>query len=551
MSSFSPDSFEHAIRRAQRRLTLQAFIVALPWWWAAALAAGAVAILVDKFFPFGLTLPVALWSSVALGTLGAALWTWWKRYGALGAAIEIDRRFDLKERVSSAWALSTDERHTPAGAALVADAQRRLAEVEIGERFGLRLSRWSWLPLPPALVGLLVALLFNPVWEPTASAKPELGANIQQVQNSSQELKKKFSSAREHAEQLGLSDAEELFRKLEDETQRGLVAARDVERKDALVKLNDLAKELDARRDELGTAEGVRSQLARLSALSQGPGNRFAQALQRGDLAAALKELEDLKKQLAEGQLSEEDREKLAQQLEQLESAMRDMAAAHEDAMRQLERQIAAKRQSGQTQEAERLAEQLARLQEMQPQMQRSSQLAQQLGECCQAIQNGQLQEAADALEAIAAELANLDAELAESQMLAEALDQIAMAKEAMRCDGCDGEGCAQCQGQLQGAQASNGVGRGRSFGGTPEERSEASEYDSQVRQQEGRGPSTLIGLVDGPNARGNVEAQIREQIQASRSDDEDPLTHQPLPRSYRDHTRSYFDTLREGGDDE
>ena len=50
--------------------------------------------------------------AVAVGLLVAMVWTWFVRMRDLEAAIEIDRRFGLKERVSSSLALTTEELDT-------------------------------------------------------------------------------------------------------------------------------------------------------------------------------------------------------------------------------------------------------------------------------------------------------------------------------------------------------------------------------------------------------------------------------------------------------
>ena len=50
------------------------------------------------------------------------------------SAIELDRRFGLKERVSSVLSLQSDELETEAGQALLTDAVRRVEDAVIEER---------------------------------------------------------------------------------------------------------------------------------------------------------------------------------------------------------------------------------------------------------------------------------------------------------------------------------------------------------------------------------------------------------------------------------
>ena len=63
------------------------------------------------------------------------------RRTALDAAIEIDRRFDLRERVASSLSLSEAERDTDAGQALVKDAVRAASRIDVGDKFRVRFSR--------------------------------------------------------------------------------------------------------------------------------------------------------------------------------------------------------------------------------------------------------------------------------------------------------------------------------------------------------------------------------------------------------------------------
>ena len=91
------------------------------WSLFATLVVAAIAIGVQKWFL--VNVDGWLWAmqwlggAMAVGLLGAIVWTWWVRKPELAAAIEIDRRFGLKERVSSSLALSADDLQTPAGQA--------------------------------------------------------------------------------------------------------------------------------------------------------------------------------------------------------------------------------------------------------------------------------------------------------------------------------------------------------------------------------------------------------------------------------------------------
>ena len=106
------DTLQRQIRRARRRLAFQRFLDRLGWCWFAALAAAVVLIAVDKFRPLGVEAWAWAAGALAVGLIAAAVWTLLVRGNSLEAAMEIDHRFGLKERVSSALALSPADRET-------------------------------------------------------------------------------------------------------------------------------------------------------------------------------------------------------------------------------------------------------------------------------------------------------------------------------------------------------------------------------------------------------------------------------------------------------
>ncbi len=92
------------------------FFAALAWCWSAGLLVAVVAIGVEKIWTLDVDgwLWAATWigGGLAAGLIAAGLWTWLRRGDLLNAAIEIDHRFGLKERVSSAISLPPSDRET-------------------------------------------------------------------------------------------------------------------------------------------------------------------------------------------------------------------------------------------------------------------------------------------------------------------------------------------------------------------------------------------------------------------------------------------------------
>ena len=106
---------------------------------------------IPKIWPLavdGTTWTVAwLAGAAVLGIATGLVWAVFSRPTELQAAIEIDLRYGLKERVSSALALSPTEQGTDVGIALLRDANQCVERIDVRERFR---ARRSWHPLLPA-----------------------------------------------------------------------------------------------------------------------------------------------------------------------------------------------------------------------------------------------------------------------------------------------------------------------------------------------------------------------------------------------------------------
>ncbi|HUY87753.1 MAG TPA: hypothetical protein VMV10_03370 [Pirellulales bacterium] len=542
------DVLKQQVRRAQRRLALQRFFAVLSWSWFGALLAAAALIAVGKFYPLG----VLAWGWVA-GALGVGLafaigWTWFTGRGQLEAALEIDRRFGLKERVSSTFALGPDQLDSPAGKALVEDALKRVGRLHIAEQFRVKFGRWTWLPLAPAALAFLLAMYLNPsAGENKAGGSIASKAERKTVKTSTEVLRKKLIDRRKEARDQGLKDAEELFAKLEQGTKE-LSKSKLADRKQAMVELNDLAKDLEKRRQKLGGGDKLQEQLKQLKNIQQGPADKLAQAMREGDFRQALKEIKQLRDLLENGKLDAENKAQLAKQLEQMEQKLMQVVKAHQKLEQDLKKQAQELRKQGRNKEAGDIEKQLAKLAQKAPQMEQLQKMADKLGQCSKCMKNGDQAGAKAAMDAMKAELADLQQQADEVAMLDEAMSELEMAKDSMGCKECGGMGCRACQGGNNPmGRPGMGLGRGRGQGPRPEEKTNTGFYDTKANLKRGKGAAVVIGSVDGPNMKGQVQQEIQTEFEAARAADEDPLTDQQLPRSYREHAKKYFDGLREG----
>ncbi|HUT94458.1 MAG TPA: hypothetical protein VMY37_33680 [Thermoguttaceae bacterium] len=545
------DQIRRQVRKAQRQLGFGRFIGVLGWCcFGTSLAALAMIVLYTFFLPLGWEKAVGSASTLGLMILGLAvavggLVAWLlaviRGQGSMDAAIEIDRRYGLKERVSSALALSEEDRQSGPGQALVDDAERRVRRIDVREHFSVSPGRQILLPVIPAVIAVLIAVLVQPVGPKQAQATTD-PAIKKQIEKSTDGLRRKLVEKRKEAEKQGLKDAQELFKRLE-EAADDLADRTKGDRKQALVKLNDLARQIKERRKDLGGAEQVRKQLNEMKGIEQGPADEFVKAIKDGDLKKAVNELEQLKSKLAEGKLNEQEREQLAKQLEQVKDKLQNLAEAHRQAQQDLEKRINQAQQEGRNDEAAELQEQLDKLQQQQPQMEQLDNLANKLGQCAQCMKNGQLNEAGEMLDQLQSDVGDLQEQLQEMEMLEDAMSQLGQCRDQMNCPQCNGMGCGACMGDKPGL----GLGRGRGKGDRPEAEDDVDFIDTRPPMKIGPGAASLVGEVEGPNIRGNVQQELTQQFEAARAQTADPVTVQHLPRGYQDHALEYLDRLREG----
>ncbi len=552
------DQLRQQVARARRRLVLEQFLARLAWCLLGALTLAAVAIAVPRVVAIE-NLPPNWDMAWFLGALGgglllAAVWTFIFNRSPLDAAIEIDRRFELRERVASSLSLSSEDQATDAGRAVVNDALRAVGRIDVDEKFRVRLDRRAWWPLvPAAIVFVLVTFVDR---EAASNIDPNSAASAEkQVKASVESLRKKLAALQKRAEKnKDLQAVQDVFKQIERGT-RELSEKKNVDRSKAHVKLNDLAQQLEERRQQLGGKEGLKEQFQNMKNLGAGPAEKAAQAMKQGDWKKALEEVEKLAKNLRDGKLDAQAKEQLAKQLQQMKEKLEAAAQARQQAMDDLKKQIEKQRQQGNLAKAGELQQKLDQLQKKQQQMNRLQQLAQQMGQIQQGLQQGDGQKAAAALAQMAQQLDQMQQQMNELEMLDAAMEELEMAKDAMACEACLGKGCEGCQGNLANmgfgenfeGKPGMGMGEGRGVGPRPDEENPTNVRDTQVRQKPRPGAAVFGGMVEGPNIKGEVLQSINEEMTTLSTEPADPLTSERLPKSRRDHAKEYFDLLREG----
>ncbi|NLC59471.1 MAG: hypothetical protein GX774_21750 [Armatimonadetes bacterium] len=487
-------------------------------------------------------------------TAAGALFGFCRRVTPFQAALATDARLGLKECLSSALALRHDGEQTPLVAALLADATRRSAAIDVRAVYPLRLPREARF-LAGALLVLALAL-YLPTLPRFQSARERaeraaMRAEGERIVRVAKELRQTLDARHADLNRRLAHNLEQLG--------KGMQAAR-IGKKEALVRLHKLTREVTAAQRQQALAGGTRSlsragealkqaaRAAEAKASSPEAGQRLRQmgeALRRGDTEQAARLLQELANRAVSGKLSAQERQQMAQEARQIAQALADTSLA--EAARPLQ-EAAKQLQQGQLAAAARQFEQAG-------------------GTC----QSGGASRSASQMRQVEQALQQARRQLAEAgQEKAPESGQTLARGEG---DGADGRSIGSMMGEPTAGQASPDAGRGTTNqqqsggpmgGSAPEERQAAerprgqapferlyapervatNRIDTQVRGKQGSGRSDLTPVRGAPK-RGDAYQPYYEVYSSYRRAAEEALSKEEVPATCRKQVRDYFQSLQ------
>lgn len=509
---------------------------------------------------------VAIWSAV--GAAGLALvWTLFTLADRKAVARRVDEGANLREAISTAMYIenATD----PWSKATVESAARSARGVRLSQAVPIQPPRF-W-PVPLAM-GLALAVVFLALprmdvlgWYKNAMAKKEVEEQRTIAVAEQQNVEK---LKQETFEKLGLEPDEPAA---EPGAEKPEPSSPEEIRRAALKELTKLSDRLEQlKQGEKGQKlEALKEKLGQL----QKPGDELAdlsKALQAGDFKQAKAEMQKLQEQAAAGNMSQEDKQKLAEQLEKMAEQLEKLAQNKEQLEKKLqEAGLDPKLANASPQElkealekAENLSpEQKEKLEQMcNSQSQCQSAMEALAGACQSAAQQmsesgegqegsmGQMGDQLSELEQLAQEMEMADAALSECQ------SQMQSLCKGGECEGM-GEGAEGMGGtkpwaagysQNQG-MGSGGPGQGR--GGEPGEA--AADFETVKKRNigpQGDGPIVGSRLVEGDSIRGESKAAFSQVVATADQAATDAIEQNAIPREFHEAVKAYFGTLKERG---
>jgi hypothetical protein len=575
---------ERQVNRVRRRLLLQQILVYLTWSWLAAVTASVIWFLLQPLV-IADAAPWLRWAvlagSVTLATVASVVLALMRAPSTVTAALSLDERFQLRERVTTSLTMGSDQASSPAGQALLADVGRKLDPVRVGDRFPITVPWTAWL-VPAAGAALaLIAVFYNPTLS-TVNANENPDQPLAMTKEVKDEVQKKLDKLKkpepkpndQRPKSQELNDIEMQLDKLahkphdtrEEATE---LVAKMTDMEDKLKKAQqDLNDKAEAKREALKQINRVMKNQAK-----DGPGNDLQKALQKNDMKKAEEELdklsqklqneqkaEKLKKKLEDPNLSKEEREKTQQDLDKLKDKqmskeqkeqLQDQLGQMKDQLERLTRKeqedkekekedLEKKKENGEITE-EQLKKALEDLQKgkmCDKDLQDLKDLADKLGEVQQAMKDGKDGDAGKKLEELADELDQLDRENSgEGKAIRKKLQELQEAKKSM-CQGLDGN----CQGDKDFAK-----GAGQATGRRPlVEDDNTGKETKRERAQLDTGSVRVVDTVPGQGIKSpKTQEELREDIQRASQEAPEAIDRMRLPKSAGDMTRGYFDKLR------
>lgn len=572
------------VSHARRRLIVGKFFSVLVWAIFVSLFVALIGIAIPKIWHMEFLENAAQWDawlyswilgSLTIGMITTAIVTWFQRSTRMSAAVEVDRRFRLKERISSAMELTPDDAESPAGQALIEDAQVRASDLAIADEFQFK-PRWTaLLPLAPMAVIAILFLIPNAGKEVIAEEAPKF--DKKRVQAQIEEFRKKVEEKRKQLDAKGLKDASAELKSLGKKFDK-LMAETEKSPKETMVKLNDIKKQLENRRKELGDRKELSKNLNKLKDLGKGPAKKLSKALGEGDFDKAAEAIKEIADKLKNGKLDKDGAKALAKDLNKLAQALKEAKERREREIEDLKNQVEKAKQNGDLNKAAQLQEKLEEKQRQANQMKKLDNIADKLQKCADCMNQGKkpgdkgqqpgkqgkpgeqgdpqdakqamedlkqaMKEAGESLEDIAQEMEDLQQIMEEMDALHD-LEQVA---EDCK-DSCQGEGQADGQGQGKGDKPNwKDWARGKGQGQGLRERAddETGNFKAKVKADVTKGQTIVTGTADGANITGRSVSETRELVRATMDKKIDPTEDQKLNKKQMEHAKQYFQRLRD-----
>lgn len=569
------DPIREVIARAGRRLLVASWIRHAVVLLTAAIVLAVLARGVQKLVPvltidWARAMPLMLLVAVAAGLVVA----WVRRPREIEIARVVDERAGLRETLSTALCVEQEE-----GAwskAIVDDAGQKARRVVVRDAVPIEAPGNTWWPV--AACAALLAVWWLPAKDITGLLSKQQAA--QEERRQVQEVAAQLDDAQKRIDEILAKAGVEIEKN--DDNAEDLFNPREIERlsaeemrRAAIKQLTELSDRLEEKRngEEGMTFDAIQDAMKRLETPEPGPAAEMSRAMARGDFAEAKKQLEQLAEQIKSGDLSEQDKQQLQRQAEQMTQALAQMAENRQQLEEQLQaaglseqqaRQMAADPSAMEQalRDAGRDQQQIEQLKQQAQAQQRAGDAAaamsQAMGQMAQGMQAGNESQMGEGLDSMGGQLSNLERMQAEMASLDQALGEC-RGQMAGMCEGGNGPGGSMFgDGSQSGpagqfaagesmSQGSGSGGAGQGLGASPE----AQPADFMLKSEKanvattGEGPVIASTLVFGSQIRGESTAAFSEVVGSAEAQAAEAIETRRVPREHEEAVKAYFGRLK------
>lgn len=555
--------------RARRRLILIDALSTVTICLGAAIGALVLVRGVQKLFPT-LVVPwdVVLIAAPALAVVAGVVWAVVRAPSALKAARIIDERAGLRETISTALVIERDE--SGWSRAVLEDAREKASRVQLRSALPLGApKRWG----APVLAALaLLAVWWLPtrdlmnLLEKQQEEQQELqrvGEITAAVNESQEQLKQILEQTKLDLDDEDLSELDDLLKGDEAEFIEPEESLRS-----AIKNLTSVSDKLEEKRnDENGRAfDAIKDAMRALETDKDDTASEMARAMSRGDFSEAKKKLQELQEQINSGEMTDEQREQMAETLAQVQQQLEQLAQGSQSLQEQLEKAGISQQEARQLARDPNALEQ--KLQEMgipsdqaraltqaaqaqQRATDAASAMSESMSQMAQGMQNQDQSQAQQGAESMSEQLSALENMQSEMQSLENAMQQTQ--QQLQQLAECQNPGMGDSAGE-QTAQG-NGVGGLRAgsggvpdFGGEPNQPQgdyTLSREQTRVNIQEG-GPIIASTLVQGAQVKGESTAAFSSAVKSAKTRASEAIETKRVPREYESAVQKYFGRLEE-----
>jgi len=553
------------IARARRRLWLLESRSTVLW----SLAIVGVALVAlrgaQKLAP-ALELP---WFEILIGApiaaaLAGMVWAWRRVPDQLGAARVVDEGAALRETLSTACVIETND--DAWSRAVIDDARDKASRINLRAAIPMTTPRWWHAPILATLA--LLAVWWLPTRDLTGALERqrierEQQAQVDEVRSTVESANEKMKEiARRTGIDIDMSDLDPSEDLLNPERSEYIEPEESL--RSAIKNLTAVSDELEKKREgeDAETLDALRDAMESLENNRDDPASEMARAMARGDFGEAKKKLDELAKQLDEGAMSEEQREQAAKQLEALREQLEQAAANDKELKEQLEKAGLSE------QEARRLASdpdalekklreqgvpasQAKSLAQAARSQQRAGDAAaamsQAMGQMAKGMEQGDQQQASEGAQAMGEQLSQLEQMQSEMDALEHAMSDCKSQLDALsQCSNPGGNAGSESD---QGGNGRGGIRAGR--GGVPnlgEPSDPNADYllsreKAKVRVNQG-GPVIASTLVYGSQIRGESSAAFASAVESASTQASEAIETRRVPRAYEAAVQRYFGRL-------